>query len=111
MQPADENGMQIQTVSADEGRMCQRSRFGAIERVWVRDVVLRITDVDRPSVLLSVIGSMPDASDPVRAAGGGWSITVGVPVSTQQMFETPTMTAARAAKALRLAYERQLTLA
>ncbi|MDP9393719.1 MAG: hypothetical protein M3Q27_05400 [Actinomycetota bacterium] len=103
--------MHIETVSADEGRMQQRTRFGAVERVWVRDVILRCSDVDRPSVLLAVVRMIPDASEPVRAPGGGWKITIGVPVSTQQMFETPTMTAARAVKALRLAYERELTLA
>ncbi len=100
--------MNVQVISADDGRCVSRSRYGSIERVWVREVVLRCADVAHPSILLQVTKRLADADAPVRAPGGGWDVRIGMEVAANAIWESPQMTGARAIRALRTSYEREI---
>ncbi len=102
--------MNVQVISADDGRFITRSRYGRPERVWVREVVLRCTGVRHGSILREVVERLNDASAPLRAPGGGWDVHMGVEVAANALWETPQMTGGRAARQLRTAYEREISL-
>ncbi len=102
--------MNVQVISADDGRFITRTRLGNPERVWVREVVLRCTGVRHDGILREVISTFGDASSPLRAPGGGWDVSMGVEVPANAIWETPQMTGGRAARRLRTAYEREISL-
>ncbi len=53
--------MNVQVISADDGRFITRTRRGNPERVWVSEVVLRCTGIRHDAILREVISTFGDA--------------------------------------------------